>query len=192
MMISTLTSAGPETAIPAKIVMERRVHPGAEPGFRDWTARFVDSASRFPGHEGASVLSAHGNLYFILLRFASGADLARWHESAEYVELMKEADSVSRPGEPSQVQSGLETWFTLPDLPAPSAPPPKWKMAALTWTCLLPMVIALSYLLAPFALPYLVNVALSTAIPVSMLTWVIMPRLTRRLYGWLYPSAHAR
>ena len=191
MIISAVARPEPTTALPAKIVMERRVHPGAERGFKEWTARFVDSASRFTGHEGASVLSAHGNLYFILLRFASGADLSRWQESAEYAELMGEAERVSQTGEASQVQSGFETWFTLPDLPAPHAPPAKWKMAMLTWMCLLPMVIALSYLLAPLALPFLVNVALSTAIPVSMLTWVIMPRLTRLLYGWLYPAAHA-
>ena len=96
---------------------------------------------------------------------------------------MTEAERVSRPGDASQVQSGFETWFTLPDLPAPNTPPAKWKMAILTWTCLLPMVVALWYLLAPLALPFLVNVALSTAIPVSMLTWVIMPRLTRLLYA---------
>ena len=191
MTISAVTSPGSMTAVPAKIVMERRVHPGAERGFKEWAARFVDSASRFSGHEGASVLSAHGNLYFILLRFASGAALARWHESAEYAELMREAERVSRAGEESQVQSGFETWFTLPDLPAPNAAPAKWKMAILTWACLLPMVIALSYLLAPLALPFLINVALSTAIPVSMLTWVIMPRLARLLYGWLYPVSRA-
>ena len=192
MTISAVTRTDSMAAVPAKIVMERRVHPGAERGFKDWAARFVDSASRFSGHEGASVLSAHGNLYFILLRFASGANLAQWQETAEYSELMKEAERVSRPGEPSQIQSGFETWFTLPDLPAPNKPPAKWKMAILTWMCLLPMVIALSYLLAPLALPFLVNVALSTAIPVSMLTWVIMPRLARLLYGWLYPVSHAR
>jgi antibiotic biosynthesis monooxygenase (ABM) superfamily enzyme len=48
------------------------------------------------------------------------------------------------------------------------------------------MVIALALIFAPFRLPFLVEVSLSTAIPVAMLTWVVMPRLTRVLYGWLY------
>ena len=146
----------------------------------------TSSAGRASGHEGTSVLSAANNARFILLRFASHADLEAWQGSFEYGFLMREANATSQPGDAAQVKSGFETWFTLPDLPAPVAPPPKWKMAVLTWLCLLPMVIALSYLLAPLHLPFLANVALSTAIPVSMLTWVLMPRLTRVLYSWLY------
>jgi antibiotic biosynthesis monooxygenase (ABM) superfamily enzyme len=37
-------------------------------------------------------------------------------------------------------------------------------------------------------LPFLVEASLSTAIPVALLTWVIMPALTRRWYRWLYPE----
>jgi uncharacterized protein len=39
---------------------------------------------------------------------------------------------------------------------------------------------------APFGLPFLIEAAVSTAIPVVMLTWVVMPRLSRMLYRWLY------
>ena len=99
---------------------------------------------------------------------------------------MRDADQVSSAGDASQIRSGLETWFTLPDMPAPTRPPPKWKMAIVTWVALLPMVIALAYVFAPLRLPFLIQAALSTAIPVAMLTWIIMPRLTRALYHWLY------
>ena len=99
---------------------------------------------------------------------------------------MRDAEAVSTAGDESQIRTGLETWFTLPDKPAPTKPPAKWKMALVTWLALLPMVIALAYILAPLQLPFLANAAVSTAIPVAMLTWVIMPRLTRALYGWLY------
>jgi antibiotic biosynthesis monooxygenase (ABM) superfamily enzyme len=174
------------TTTPAKVIIERRVRPGADAAFTDWVERLTGSASRATGHEGTSVLSAANSVRFILLRFASHADLEAWQATFEYAFLMREANATSQGGEAAQVRSGFETWFTLPDLPVPSAPPPKWKMALLTWLCLLPMVVALSYLLAPLRLPFLANVALSTAIPVSMLTWVLMPRLTRVLYFWLY------
>jgi len=100
--------------------------------------------------------------------------------------LLRDAEAVSTAGDESQVQSGLETWFTLPDRPTPTNPPPKWKMALVTWLALLPMVIALSFILGPLDLPFLLNASVSTAIPVVMLTWVIMPRVTQALYGWLY------
>jgi antibiotic biosynthesis monooxygenase (ABM) superfamily enzyme len=181
-----LIKVASETTTPAKVVIERRVRPGADAAFATWAERLTGSASRAPGHEGTSVLSATNDARFILLRFASQADLAAWQGSFEYSYLMHEADALSQSGAAIQVRSGFETWFTLPDLPMPAAPPPKWKMALLTWVSLLPMVIALGYVFAPFGMPFLAQVALTTAIPVSMLTWVVMPRLTRALYHWLY------
>ena len=64
----------------------------------------------------------------------------------------------------------------------PAKPPAKWKMALTTWVALLPMVVALGYIFGPFRLPVLLAQALSTIIPVVMLTWVVMPALTRLLH----------
>ncbi len=81
----------------------------------------------------------------------------------------------------------MQTWFTVPICP-PRSYPSEWKMPVLTWACLLPMAIALGHVFAPLRLPFIVNVALSTVIPVSMLTWVIRPRLTSVLFRWLYAT----
>jgi antibiotic biosynthesis monooxygenase (ABM) superfamily enzyme len=178
-----------DVSAPVKIVIERLPRRGAEEPFRRWAEQFVAQASHAPGHEGGSVLAGSGGSHVILLRFASTAALEAWHRSAEYESLMRAADSVSTAGNESQIQSGLETWFTLPGRPTPVMPPPRWKMALVTWSALLPMVIALAYILAPLRLPFLFNAAVSTAIPVVMLTWVIMPRLTKALYRWLYLGA---
>lgn len=59
-------------------------------------------------------------------------------------------------------------------------------MALVTWLALLPQALSLGPILLR-DLPFVVAVALSTAIPVALLTWFIMPGLTRALYGWLYP-----
>lgn len=171
---------------PVKIVIERVAKPGAEEQFRAWAERFVGEASGAPGHEGGSILSASGGGHVILLRFASATALDSWQGSLRYQSLMREAEEISSAEGLSQIRSGLETWFTLPDRPVPTHPPPKWKMALVTWLSLLPMVIGLAYALAPLRLPFLANAAVSTAIPVVMLTWVIMPRATRALYRWLY------
>ena len=174
---------------PVKIILERQVHPGAESAFQRWAERYVAAARRFPNHQGSSVLStASGGSHFILLRFASSEALDAWQRSAEATALLREADAVSAAGPSSQVRSGLETWFTLPGMPAPSKPPANWKMALTTWVALLPMVVALGYIFRPFRLPVLLEQALSTIIPVVLLTWVVMPALTRLLYRWLYPE----
>lgn len=171
---------------PVKVILERRVTTGQEAAFRAWAESFVRLAAAAPGHEGASVLSSgSGGSQVILLRFASAAEFERWRESPEYRQALRLADQSSLAGEDPQVRSGLETWFTLPGNPA-HVLPRRWKMALVTWLALLPQVIVLSVGLEPLRLPFLINVAVSTAVPVAMLTWVVMPWLTRRLQGWLH------
>jgi antibiotic biosynthesis monooxygenase (ABM) superfamily enzyme len=173
------------TAQPVKIVLERRVGPGAQPPFEQWIKELLATATRSPTLQGSSVLTAGEGDYFILLRFASQADLERWQSSPEVVELLRRGDTLATTPHPHTVRNGLETWFTVPGLPVPRGAPPKWKMALVTWLALLPQVILLSLLIPP-ALPFLVKVSISTAIPVAMLAWVVMPRLTKLLYRWLY------
>ena len=136
------------------------------------------------------MLSApQGDSQYVLLRFASATDLDRWQRSGEYAALIREADALGPAGGYSETETGMETWFTLPDKAAPSNPPAKWKMALTTWIGLFPIVVALGYVFRPFGLPALLEQAVSTMIPVAMLTWVVMPVLTRLFYAWLYPEA---
>jgi antibiotic biosynthesis monooxygenase (ABM) superfamily enzyme len=177
---------------PTKVVMQRRVHSGAEMRFQDWVRTLLDTACDFGGLEGSSVLTAGASgEYFILLRFASPERMQRWQESPQLAALVREANTFSAAADAAPIRTGLETWFTLPGIPAPRTAPPRWKMALVTWVALLPQVILLAFALAPLRLPFLVNAALSTAIPVAMLTWVMMPNLTRLLYAWLYAGHDA-
>jgi antibiotic biosynthesis monooxygenase (ABM) superfamily enzyme len=179
----------PDMAVrPVKIVLERRARPGEKESFERWVEELVALAGRSGALQGSSVLTTGGGEYFILLRFASQGDLERWQASPEVVSLLGRGDTLAIAADQPVVQTGLETWFTLPGLPVPPTPPPRWKMALMTWLALLPQVIVLSFLV-PAELPFLLEVSLSTAIPVMMLTWVIMPRVTRLLYRWLYPAS---
>lgn len=177
---------------PTKVVMERQVQPGAETRFQSWLRTLLDTACEFGGLEGSSVLTAGtSGHYFILLRFASAERMGQWQHSQQLAALVREANAFSVAADASPIKTGLETWFTLPGLPAPRMAPPKWKMALVTWVALLPQVIILAFALAPIGLPFLLNAAVSTAIPVVMLTWVVMPNLTRLLYAWLYAGHEA-
>jgi uncharacterized protein len=172
-------------AEPVKIVMERRVRPGAHQAFGHWLQELLTAAARAPRHRGTSVFQAGTDDYFILLRFASPQDLEGWRASEETAELLRRGDQHATAPGPVHLASGLETWFTVPGRPVASLPPPRWKMALVTWLALLPQALLLGRVLPP-QLPALAKVAVSTALPVAMLTWVLMPRLTRWLYPWLY------
>jgi antibiotic biosynthesis monooxygenase (ABM) superfamily enzyme len=168
---------------PVKIVLQRRARPGSGKAFDAWVRALLQSA---PALEGSSVIAAEGGSHFILLRFASQADLDRWQASPQVRELLRREDEFAEdPGAPV-VHSGFETWFALPGR-ASDKPPANWKIALVTWVALFPQVVLLAYLIPP-QVPFLLSAVLSTVIPVSALTWVVMPRLTVWLRRWLYPT----
>ena len=172
---------------PVKVIVERRIRPGSENELNAWAQRFVAAAGRSKSLEGSSVLAPqHSGSLFVLLRFASPQELDLWQATPEYRALIQEADLISESGAHSQVRTGMETWFTLPDSPIPHTPPPRWKMALTTWIGLFPMVVALGYIFGPLGMPRLLEQAVSTIIPTVMLTWLVMPTFTKLLYGWLY------
>lgn len=169
---------------PVKIVLERRVSAGGEAALEGWIHSLLSSAEEVGGLDGASVLASGTGEYFILLRFGSAAHLAAWQDADRVRTLFANADAFSTPLDRPIVRSGLETWFAVPGQAA-VPPPPKWKMALTTWLALLPQAYLLA-LVTPREWPRLLGVAVGTALPVSMLTWFVMPKLVALLQRWLY------
>ena len=88
--------------------------------------------------------------------------------------------------------SGLEAWFEPAVVPA-SMHPPRVKMAVVTWMGIFPVVSLYLWLVSLWPgfqdLPFLPRTAVFTALIVATMTWVVMPRLTRLMRGWLNPAA---
>ena len=83
---------------------------------------------------------------------------------------------------------GLEAWFRSG---APwSAKPPKWKMAVATFLGVFPVAMILNLTLGPAirSWPFVLSNAVFNACVVALLTWVVMPLVTRALHGWLHPE----
>jgi hypothetical protein len=70
------------------------------------------------------------------------------------------------------------------------AAPPKWKMALATWLGVYPTITLLLWALWPAMgdLPMALRALVLTAIMVPLLTWVVMPALTRLLRPWLFSA----
>ena len=66
---------------------------------------------------------------------------------------------------------------------------PVWKMALLSWIGLWPMVTLMMWIVRPqlagLAVP--AQTLIMTAMIVPLMTWVLMPALTRLFRGWLLP-----
>ena len=66
-------------------------------------------------------------------------------------------------------------------------------MALLTWITIFPLITAIVAITGPALedLPLAVRLGITTALTVPLMTWVVMPRVTRLLHRWLYPEQAA-
>jgi uncharacterized protein len=122
-------------------------------------------------------------------RFSDKASLDAWENSQQSHELIEEANKWST--RYYERATGLETWFTLPDLKAIVAPP-KWKMAIVTFIAAysISSLVTFFFTLDPFIRqsPFIAN-TIMTIILVVGLTYFAMSLLSRLLRRWLYPTS---
>ena len=183
------THADPATE-PVTVVVSRSVRPGRERDFERWADDLIAVASTWPGFLGASVLKpGRGSQDFHLVyRFESPERLRAWDESRERVRWLERAEGFLAAEHRVQHVTGLETWFALPGQTM-MTPPKRWKMALLTFVGGFPMQFAFAYFVTPHikTWPLVVRSILLTGILVLLLTFVVMPQITKVFRRFLYP-----
>lgn len=174
-------------AEPVTVTVARRVAPGREADFEEWSAGLTATASTFPGYLGAGMLRpGHvGEPWHVVFRFDSAAHLAGWESSPERRSVLDAGEELVHSTDVHRI-SGLETWFALPGRTAPA--PPRWKMflVSAAGIYLLNVLLALAYgwSVAHWALPARTA---AVSVPVTaLMTWPVMPRAARLLQNWLY------
>jgi len=177
---------------PATAVVSRRVKPGREQEFEEWVSGILAAANRFPGYRGSEILrpiDPEGNRYNIITRFDHESNLHAWETSEERQRWLRKSKPLLQEEEKLKVLTGLETWFTLPSSPG-EPPPPRYKMATVSWLALFPVVTGIFFLFGRWLnpLPTVVHTLVLTAMMATLMTYVIMPRMTRLFSFWLYPD----
>jgi antibiotic biosynthesis monooxygenase (ABM) superfamily enzyme len=74
--------------------------------------------------------------------------------------------------------------------PGPRVPPPRHKMALLTWPGAWALITLILWVLGPVigTWPLPLQTLLVSVLMVVGLTWVVIPYLTRTFAGWLTPT----
>ena len=170
-------------------VISRNIKTCHEKDYDDWLRRYMISERKVPGYLGTTIIAPGGSnssVRYIVNRFADRALLDAWENSEEALKLTQEANDCST--RYYERATGLETWFTLPDLKTIVAPP-RWKMAVVTFIGAYCISSLAQYILSLYLgqWPLLVNI-LMTIILVVGLTYFAMPVLSRLLRRWLYPT----
>jgi antibiotic biosynthesis monooxygenase (ABM) superfamily enzyme len=168
----------------------RVVRPGREPEFEALIQQFFEEAARQPGVCGAylirPIVGSHSREYGILRSFHSKEDRDRFYGSDVYRRWNDAVAPLVEGGPQRRELHGLEAFFH-----GNAPPPPRWKMALLTWVGVNPAVYIFSNAVpAVFGeLPMLVRLLLVNAFVVASLAWVFMPALTKLFSRWLRPAS---
>jgi uncharacterized protein len=185
----------PRTGGPVTTTVTRRVKPGHQREYEEFLEGIIAAASRFPGYLGVDVMRPDdpGGDYRIVYRFDSAEHLRSWLGSAEHAAWLERAEPHAAAPTRTQFLTGLETWFTLPERPG-APPPPPYKMALLTWITIFPLITGVVVVLGPLlhGMALVPRLAITTAVAVPLMTWIVMPRVTRAFRGWLYPGSIGR
>ena len=177
---------------PATAVASRRVKPGRKREFEEWVSGIRAAVKKFPGYLGSEVLRPSGSEdgeYVIVFRFDHASNLHVWEDSEERRRWLDKSRPLLHEEEKVDVLTGLETWFTLPSKPA-EPPPPRYKMAVVTWLAVVPVVFIMFSLFGQWLnlLPAWLRTLVFAAVTVTLMTYVVMPRMTRLFSFWLYPD----
>ena len=172
-------------------IARRRAQPGKEAGYEALVREMFQQMRASRGFLGAELLPPHeaGGEYQAVVNFASEADLQGWDACPARAAIHKRMREVAEAEPEYRSLSGLEAWFAPAVVPA-SMHPPRVRMAVVTWLGIFPTVSFFLWFVLPYLqnLPFLPRTAILTALIVMTMTWVVMPRLTRLLRGFLNPQ----
>lgn len=172
--------------MPIHVAITRRVRPGFEADFQRALLEFMQVSFSHDGVFGASLLTpppgSETREYGILRTFRNEHERDAFYASSMFKAWDQRARTWTE-GEPVYRQlHGLEAWFR-----SPHSPPPRWKMAIATFLGVFPVAMILNLTLGPTirSWPFLLSNAVFNACVVMLLTWLVMPLVTRVLRDWL-------
>ena len=173
--------------MPIHVAITRKVLPGKEEEFKEALRQFLGESFLHGGVQGAALITAlpgsDNREIGILRTFADEAERDAFYNSQLFKDWEAYASTLTE--EPNYRQlTGLEAWFRSPD------PPPRWKMAIATLCGVFPTSLFLSFVLGPFiqSFPTILRLLIIAMSMVCLLTWVVMPQVTKILKPWLQKS----
>lgn len=192
----------PENA-PITISIERTVDPARIAEATAWMQTGINLATSYPGFLGSGWVRAGTNstTWHMLYRFADDAALLHWEQSPERAWWLQSGSGFVH-DQRTERRTGIEGWFDEPteitvehagtSSGAPAAPP-RWKQAVTIWLGFFPLNLLFTYvvtLLVPGwgALPILVHVLITTLCLTPIMTYLMLPAVTRMLRRWLSPK----
>jgi antibiotic biosynthesis monooxygenase (ABM) superfamily enzyme len=183
------------------LVISEVIEPSQVADYEAWTQGINQDAKRFDGFLGVEVIRPRDHAhpeYVVIVKFDTYEHLRTWLMSPTYQAWMDRSDGLIASRSQQQLPSGLELWFTLPKVHPRrrSSPPspPYYKKVILGVLAVYPLIVLADALLGPLltGFPPLLALLVSVIFVSALLTYPVMPWLSRGLGFWLYPKADRR
>lgn len=174
------------------VVISQLVKPGSETAYEAWLKDITTVARTYTGHLGTNIIRPHPGVrseYVVIFRFDGYENLKAWMESRDREYWLNQAKPMLQSDPQVQQIQGIEAWFSIPGQPLKT--PPRYKTALLTWGAVYILINLLGIFLAPLLrnLPSFIAALITSGIMVTLLTYVIMPRVSRLFSKWLYAKS---
>lgn len=170
------------------VLVTRRVRAGREQEFEAFLER-VRSLAAAHGSQGMTVIppSEGSGEYAIVYRFADAGQLAAWRSSPDRAALIAESAGLVDSPPLERDLTGLDGWFA-PTGGQVVRPPARWKTWLITLTALYILLLTITTIAEPLLSPLAPPLRFALLLPVltALMTWIVMPRLSRLLASWLY------
>jgi antibiotic biosynthesis monooxygenase (ABM) superfamily enzyme len=174
------------------VVVTRKVKRGREPEYEDWLRRLLEESKSMEGYLGATIQkpAAGSSEYTSIFRFDSVDNLRKFEESELRAKYLREVVDYVDTDAIWKKFTGLEFWFSPPKgtvIPQPS----RFRMALVMIVVVFGLVLSIGQLVGIIAagVPSFIRLFVTISIEIFLMTYVLMPHITRLLAKWIYPTS---
>ena len=184
------------SAVPVTVSITRRVPPDRAKEAQAWLRSGQDLVAAMPGYLGSGWIRSDldGEEWHMLYRFQDGESLAAWEASSEREWWVASAVGIAEDAR-SERRTGIEGWFDSPaevTVAAATRPaPPRWKQMISIFIVFYPLSLTIQLVLGPVLadLALWLRVLVIVVIASPLMTYVLLPLVTRALRPWLLRGA---
>ena len=184
---------------PVTVIVKRIAKKDKIEEFEEWLSGISKEVSKQEGSMRIDVIRPTDKSkpeYVVIFRFNNYDNLTKWEKSSIREAWIQKGRKLVEADPDVQKLTGLEFWFTpyFKDKSSssiiPLSPPPRYKMAIVT----IPVISILLLTLVPqihtltemLSIPFQIRLIIGITITVLLMTYLIMPILTKLLRSWLF------